>query len=177
MRALARCRNTNLLTLSQLSTSFIIKTEDPSNPSRTAEGLPIPPSAPPRSRMLVTLALGDSRLVYAVICPATDDLNSSGASANHRESLNPFGKVRASRVIFSPLPLRVSRGQREEEEEEKEEEARFVFRQRPLLPSQYLLTVARRGRTWSKFKPRQSPAHRFFITPSTLGTTLVKSNS
>lgn len=33
-----------------------------------------------RSRMLVTLALGDSRLVYAVICPTMDDLNSSGAS-------------------------------------------------------------------------------------------------
>lgn len=50
------------------------------------------------SRMLVTLALGDSRLVYAVICPTMDDLNSSGALTDRRESLNPFGKERPPNV-------------------------------------------------------------------------------
>jgi len=41
--------------------------------------------------MLVTLALGDSRLVYAVICSTMDDLNSSGASIGESPGI-PGGK-------------------------------------------------------------------------------------
>jgi len=71
----------------------------------------VPPSQPtfprelPSSRMLVTLALGDSRLVYAVICSTMDDLNSSGASMDESPGI-PAGRKQALSLFLSfPLSL------------------------------------------------------------------------
>lgn len=53
-----------------------------------------------RSRMLVTLALGDSRLVYAVICSTMDDLNSSGASIDESPRIPESLRERTGFNVF-----------------------------------------------------------------------------
>lgn len=145
MREPSTCTVTNLLTLDPNSRPRLSSNEDPSNPharSRVCRCRAARTLA--RSRMLVTLALGDSRLVYAVICPAMDDLNSSGASID--ESPRILESLRESTASLMSASL--SRRQRKEI-------ARVVF---PALrySSLDLLTVARWEQTWPKFKSRTS---------------------
>lgn len=55
--------------------------------------------------MLVTLALGDSRLVYAVICPTIDDLNSSGAIDESPRIPESLQERTASNVSLPLVPI------------------------------------------------------------------------
>jgi len=96
--------------------------------------------------MPVTLALGDSRLVYAVICPTIDDLNSSGASIDESPRIPESLQERTvSNVPLPSPPVPMSHGQGEE--------VRASF-STTFVISHYLLTIAHREKTWSKFQFR-----------------------
>jgi len=127
----------------------------------------VPPSKPtfprelPSSRMLVTLALGDSRLVYAVICSTMDDLNSSGASMDESPGI-PAGRKQALSLSLSLfLFLLPSKCLPHLAADKGRKRTCFVISLAGLARSRS--RAAETKRTWSKFKDAADP-HRSLIT-------------
>lgn len=93
--------------------------------------------------MLVTLALGDSRLVYAVICSTMDDLNSSGASIDESPRIPESLRERTASNVFPSVS------------QTKERKVRIVLLSTFVISP--LLDYHGTPGTWSKFKSRIDP--------------------